>query len=76
MTYGLAWGVNHGLLKGKEYKKAAVNGWNALCSYVSEDGKLQYVQPVAGSPEKIERDMTEVYGVGAFLLAATEMLDF
>lgn len=76
MTYGLAWGVNHGFLKGKVYRKAAVKGWEALCSYVNEDGKLEYVQPVAGSPGKITKDMTEVYGVGAFLLAATEMLDF
>ena len=76
MTYGLAWGVNHGLLKGKEYRKAVEKGWKALCSYVTEDGKLEYVQPVAGSPYKIEKEMTEVYGVGAFLLAATEMLDF
>ena len=76
MTYGLAWGVNHGYLRGKAFRNAAVKGWKALCSYVSEDGKLQYVQPVAGSPEKIEKDMTEVYGVGAFLLAATEMMDF
>ena len=51
-------------------------GWKALCSYVTEDGKLEYVQPVAGSPYKSEKEMTEVYGVGAFLLAATEMLDF
>lgn len=76
MTYGLAWGANHGILKGKTYRKAALKGWNALCSYVSEDGKLQYVQLVAGSPEKIEKDMTEVYGVGAFLLAASEIIDF
>lgn len=75
MTYGLAWGVNHGILKGKVYRKAVEKGWKALCSYVREDGKLEYVQPVAGSPGKITKDMTEVYGVGAFLLAATEMLD-
>lgn len=75
MTYGLAWGVNHGFLKGTTYKKAALKGWKTLCSYVNEDGKLQYVQLVAGSPEKIEKDMTEVYGVGAFLLAASEIID-
>lgn len=76
MTYGLAWGVNHGILKGKVYRKAVEKGWKALCSYVREDGKLEYVQPVAGSPGKITKDMTEVYGVGAFLLAATESLIF
>ena len=76
MTYGLAWGVNHGFLKGKACRKAVEKGWKALCSYVRGDGMLEYVQPVAGAPAKITRDMCEVYGAGAFLLAATEMLDF
>ena len=58
MTYGLAWGVNHGILKGKVYRKAVEQGWKALCSYVREDGKLEYGQPVAGSPGKITKDMT------------------
>lgn len=74
-TYGLAWGVNHGILKGKKYKKAALQGWKALKSYVHEDGMLGYVQPVSAAPEQVTKDMTEVYGVGAFLLAGIEMLE-
>lgn len=34
---------------------------------------MEYVQPVAGSPYKIEREMTEVYGVGAFLLVDIDL---
>lgn len=63
-----------GFRYGNRKEKQLADG-KARCSYVREDGKLEYVQPVAGSPYKIEREMTEVYGVGAFLLAATEMLD-
>ena len=74
-VYGLAWGVNNGVLNNKKYKKAAQKGWKALKSYVHEDGKLGYVQPVSAAPEQVNRDMTEVYGVGAFLLAGIEMLN-
>lgn len=74
-VYGLGWGVNQGILKGKKYKKAACKGWEALKSYVHEDGKLGYVQPVSAAPEQVTKDMTEVYGVGAFLLAGIEMLE-
>lgn len=73
-VYGLSWGVNQGILKDKKYKKAAQKGWEALKSFVHEDGMLGYVQPVSAAPEQVTNDMTEVYGVGAFLLAGIEML--
>lgn len=74
LTYGLAWGINHGLLTGKEYRQAARNGWKAIKTYVDKDGRLGYVQPVGGSPQKAKPDQTEAYGVGAFLMAASEMI--
>ena len=46
----------------------------ALKSYVHEDGMLGYVQPVSAAPEQVTQNMTEVYGVGAFLMAGIEML--
>lgn len=73
-TFGLAWGVNQGILKDKIYKTAARKGWKALKSYVHEDGMLGYVQPVGAAPGNVTADMTEVYGVGAFLMAGIEML--
>lgn len=74
-TYGLAWGVNRGLLTGSVYRKAARRGWKVLCSHVDSDGRLGYVQPIGGSPASTTREMTEVYGVGAFLLAASEIVN-
>lgn len=74
-TYGLAWGVNNGILEKKIYKDAAIKGWKALKSYVLDDGKLGFVQPVSAAPEQVTKDMTEVYGVGAFLLAGIQMLN-
>lgn len=59
-TYGLAWGVNRGLLTAPVYKRAARRGWKALCSHVGPDGRLGYVQPIGGSPQRTNREMTEV----------------
>ena len=73
-VYGLAWGVNNGILKDAKYKEGAKKGWEALKKYVNKDGKLGYVQPVGHAPYKnLTADMTHVYGVGAFILAGTEM---
>jgi rhamnogalacturonyl hydrolase YesR len=71
-TYALAWGVNQGLLEGK-YQPAVRKAWAALVSCVDADGKLTHVQPVGSDPKKFADDSTEVYGVGAFLLAGSEV---
>jgi rhamnogalacturonyl hydrolase YesR len=72
--YGLAWGINHRILTDKKYEDSARRGWNALKSYVDGDGKLGYIQPVSAAPGKVSAQSTDVYGVGAFLLAGVEML--
>lgn len=73
-VYGLAWGVNNGILTDAVYKKAAKKGWKALKSHVNKDGKLGYVQPIGASPKKVKAENSEMYGVGAFLCAAIEMI--
>ena len=72
-TYGLAWGIRNGMLQGDKYSKAMEKGWKALVSYVDKDGKLGYVQQVAGAPGVAGPEATEVYGVGAMLLAGSEI---
>ncbi|MEI6947115.1 glycoside hydrolase family 88 protein [Paraflavisolibacter sp. H34] len=74
--YALAWGLNHGLLDAKTYLPATQKAWKALTASVMEDGKLGYVQPIGASPDKVDAQSTEVYGVGAFLLAGTELYHF
>lgn len=74
IVYGLAWGVNNNILTEAKYKEAAEKGWNALKSYVDVDGKLGFVQPVSADPGNVTKEMTEVYGVGAFCMAGVEML--
>jgi unsaturated rhamnogalacturonyl hydrolase len=72
-TYALAWGVNRGILDGKTYEPVILRGWAALNRAVLPSGKLGYVQRVGAAPGDTGPDETEVYGVGAFLLAGTEV---
>ncbi|MAW99408.1 MAG: glycosyl hydrolase family 88 [Sphingomonas sp.] len=72
-TYGLAWGIRNGLLSRAEYGPVAQKGWSALTRAIQPDGRLGYVQQVSDRPEKVEPMDTQYYGVGAFLLAASEM---
>lgn len=72
-AYALAWGINQGLLDQAEYGPALRRAWNALAASVQPDGKLTHVQPIGRAPGGFADDATEVYGVGAFLLAGSEM---
>jgi rhamnogalacturonyl hydrolase YesR len=72
-TYALAWGVNQGLLDRAKFQPAVRKGWTALVECVDIDGKLTHVQPVGGAPTKFAPDSTAPYGVGAFLLAGSEV---
>jgi unsaturated rhamnogalacturonyl hydrolase len=72
-TYALAWGVNQGLLDRATFEPAVRKAWTALIGCVDENGRLSHVQPPGGSPGKFSPDTTEIYGVGAFLLAGSEV---
>jgi len=71
--YALAWGINHGLLDAKTYLPAVKKAWVELVSCVHPNGMLGNVQPIGADPRKVTDDQTEVYGVGAFLLAGSEV---
>lgn len=73
IVYGLAYGINTGLLSKDEYLPIVRKGWEALVAAVESDGKLGWVQPVGADPKKVTREMTELYGTGAFLMAACEV---
>lgn len=73
-TYGIAWGINHGFLEKNIFLPKAQKGWNALLTAIHPDGKLGWVQEIGADPQKVTFEDTEVYGVGAFLLAGSEML--
>ncbi len=72
-VFGLAWGVNHGYLDRETYLPAVMKGWKAMTKAVTREGKVGWVQPIGEDPKKVSQDMTEVYGVGGFLMAGTEV---
>jgi rhamnogalacturonyl hydrolase YesR len=73
IAYGLAWGVNNGLLDRATYEPVIFRAWNALTESVTDEGMLGYVQPVGASPGDSYPDKTDVFGIGAFLLAGAEI---
>lgn len=73
ITYGLAYGLNHQLLDAS-FLPVVEKAWAALLSTVDKDGKVGWVQPIGADPKKVTRDMTAVFGVGAFLMAGTEIM--
>ena len=72
-TFGLAWGINNGLLDRATYEPVVLKAWEALETCVTPDGMLGYAQPVGASPDEVTPEMTEVYAVGAFLAAGAEV---
>jgi rhamnogalacturonyl hydrolase YesR len=72
-VFGLAWGIDNGYLEKEKYLPAVVNGWKAMVSAVWPDGKVGFIQPIGADPKAVTREMTEVYGVGGFLMAGTQI---
>lgn len=72
-VFGFAWGVNNGLLDRAKFEPAIRRGWAALTDCVAADGKLTHVQPVGADPKTFAPDSSDVFGVGAFLLAGSEV---
>jgi rhamnogalacturonyl hydrolase YesR len=73
-SYAIAWGLNEGILPRDEYLPVVLRAWSGLESCVSLDGAFGWVQPPGRRPALSFEDGTAPYGVGAFLLAGSEML--
>ena len=74
-TYGLAWGIVHGVLPHKDFEPAVRRGWQALQEAIQPDGSLGWVQPAGDRPGTATTSGTQVYATGAYLLAATAIAD-
>lgn len=74
ITFGLAWGVNQGILTDEKSKQIVEKGWHALTESVAPNGRVNWVQHVGKSPDPVKETDSQLYGVGAVLLAASEML--
>lgn len=79
-TYGLLWGINNGYLNDAKYLEAAQKGWNYLKNTaLQKDGRVGYVQPIGEKAipgQVVDAKSTSNFGVGAFLLAASEYVRF
>ena len=73
ITYAMVYGLNNGLLTEEEALLPVLKAWSRLCAAIQSNGKLGWVQPVGQDPKTITADMTATFGVGAFLLAASEI---
>ena len=71
--YGIAWGINNGILNKERFLPVAKKAWTALASVVDEDGKVGWSQPAGGGPGKVTEADTSKFGTGIFLLAASEV---
>lgn len=76
-TYGLLWGINNGYLDKATHLPAAAKGYHYLTTTAMQpNGKVGYVQPIgerAIPGQIVDVNSTSGFGVGAFLLAASEM---
>jgi len=71
--YGLAWGINNGLLSKKKYYPVVEKAWKCLMNSMHDSGKLGYVQQIGHEPGNAKYDDEQAYGVGALLMASVEM---
>lgn len=73
--YALAWGLNNDVLDKATFETPTRNAWVGMNSLLLPDGHVGWVQPIGADPR---RDFTseswEVYGTGAYLLAASEVI--
>ncbi|MDW7692938.1 glycoside hydrolase family 88 protein [Flammeovirgaceae bacterium SG7u.111] len=78
--YGMAWGINNGLIGEAEFRPVITKAWNAITSEaIHPNGFLGYVQGTGKEPkdgQPVTYDSMpdfEDYGLGCFLLAGSEM---
>jgi len=79
-VYGMAWGINEGIISKKDYQPVVDKAWNALVTEsLHPNGFLGYVQGTGKEPkdsQPVGYDIVpnfEDFGLGCFMLAGTEM---
>jgi unsaturated rhamnogalacturonyl hydrolase len=79
-VYGMAWGINNGVLDAKTYRPVLLKAWNEMVKdAVHPDGMLGFVQGTGKEPKDSQPvSYTNIpdfedYGLGCFLLAGSEV---
>ncbi len=73
LTYGMAWGLNHGLLPRARYQAAVTRGWAALNRHVLPSGLIGAAQKTGDQPVATRADEVGLYATGGYLLAGSEV---
>ena len=72
-VYAMAYGVNRGILDEKTYRPVIAKAWAGILKNVYADGRLGNIQQTGAEPAFYRPTSSFNYGVGAFMLAASEV---
>jgi unsaturated rhamnogalacturonyl hydrolase len=73
ITFGMAYGVNHGILDRKVYEPVIAKAWAGMLKHVYADGRLGDIQQTGAEPMTYKPSASYTYGVGGFLMAGSEI---
>jgi unsaturated rhamnogalacturonyl hydrolase len=72
-TYALAWGVNQGVLDANVYRPVIERAWKGMLQHIYADGRLGCIEQTGAEPAPFKPTASYNYGIGAFLLAGSEV---
>jgi unsaturated rhamnogalacturonyl hydrolase len=72
-TYAIAWGINEHILDRKKYLPGVRRAWRGMLTHIYDSGRLGNIQPIGAEPGNYKPSSSYVYGVGAFLMAGSEL---
>lgn len=76
ISYGIAKGMEHGILDKDTYMQYVRKAFYAVCDIcINEEGRLGYVQGVALKPGPVEEKNTQGYAVAAFTLLCEVLIN-
>ena len=72
-TYAIAAGINAGYLDAKTYRPVVAKAWAGMLHHVYADGRLGCIEQTGAEPAPFKASASYNYGIGAFLLAGSEV---
>jgi rhamnogalacturonyl hydrolase YesR len=73
MLFAITYGVNEHLLDAKQFRPVIQNAWRGMLHHVYADGRLGDIQQTGAEPAFYLPSSSYNYGVGGYLLAASEL---
>ena len=73
IAFGMAYGVNNGILDRATYLPVISRAWAGLLRHVYADGRLGDIQQTGAEPTPYYPGSSYDYGIGGYLLAASEL---